>query len=71
MPTKVATQVAFEPSGKKRNNFAVMSLEPVAKKGKVGWNVKDLIISVCIPFLLFNVTSNVGGDILVVLAYET
>ncbi len=40
-PARVATQVADEPkpSGEKRHNFAVLSSEPVAKRGAVGFEV--------------------------------
>jgi hypothetical protein len=40
-PSRVATQVAVEPSGEKRHNFAVLSWEPVAKSGAVGWNATE------------------------------
>jgi hypothetical protein len=45
-PSRVATQFAdilfaADPLAEKRHNFVVLSQEPVAKRGAVGWNATE------------------------------
>ena len=41
-PSRAATQVASIPLGEKRHNFIVLSQEPVAIRGAVGWNATEV-----------------------------
>ena len=61
-PARVATQVAADPSGEKRHNFAVLSSEPVAKRGAVGWNATDETQSLCPVRVATQVADELSDD---------